>query len=295
MRILILGGTGMLGHRLWLACRGRHDAYVTVRRGLPPGPASALFERDRVITGVAAEDFDSVVGALARTRPDVVINCIGIVKQRREASDAVASLTVNALFPHQLARLCQIGGIRLIHLSTDCVFSGRRGMYADDDIADAEDLYGRSKLLGEVGEEHCLTLRTSIIGRELAGSQGLVEWFLDQRGRTIRGYTRAIFSGLTTAALASHIVEVVERHPRLAGVWNVASAPISKHNLLCMILEAMSLDIVIEPDDTMVIDRSLDDRRFRAETGLAPPDWPTMIDRLAHDDTPYDLIRRGPC
>lgn len=292
MRLLILGGSGMLGHRLWLAARERHDTYVTMRGGVATSAGAALFDPNRTLSGVTAEDFDSVVAALAATRPDVVINAIGIVKQRAAALDPVASLTVNALFPHRLARLCRIGGSCLIHISTDCVFSGRRGEYVETDTADADDLYGRSKLLGEVTDPPDLTLRTSLIGRELSGSQGLVEWFLDQRGRSVRGFTRAIFSGLTTPALAALIVDLIEHHPNLAGLWHVASPPISKHDLLCLIRDAMALDIAIEPDDTVVIDRGLDDDRFRATTGLPTLDWPTMVQRLAQDPIPYDDMRR---
>jgi dTDP-4-dehydrorhamnose reductase len=295
MRTLILGGNGMLGHRLWLACRERHDAYATLRGRLASSPGATLFAPGRIVEGVSAEDFDSVVGALAAVRPEVVVNCVGIVKQRPAAEDPVASLTVNSLFPHRLARACRIGGIRLVHLSTDCVFSGRRGAYTEEDPPDATDLYGRSKLLGEVTGEGCLTLRTSMIGRELSGSQGLLEWFLAQRGQTVRGFRRALFSGLTTPALASRIVDVIEQQPDLSGLWHVASDKISKHDLLCLIRDTMSLDVTIEPDDSVEVDRSLDDRLFRAATGLAAPDWPAMIDGLAHDPVAYDAIRRGPC
>jgi dTDP-4-dehydrorhamnose reductase len=286
-RVLILGGTGMLGHKLWQVARERFETFVMVRGGPERCAEYGLFDPRRTIEGVSAEDFGSVIEAVAEARPDVVVNCVGIVKQRAAANDPIANITVNALFPHQVARLCQGMGARLIHLSTDCVFSGRRGGYSEADEPDPNDQYGRAKLLGEVSSGGCLTLRSSLIGRELGTCQGLLEWFLSQRGGTVRGFRRAIFSGLTTAAMARIICEIVERHPHLEGVWHVASEPISKLDLLLLIREALHLDVRIEPDDSAVIDRSLDDRRFREATGMAPPSWPAMIAELAADPSPY--------
>ncbi|HEU4870167.1 MAG TPA: SDR family oxidoreductase, partial [Pyrinomonadaceae bacterium] len=224
--------------------------------------------------------------------PDVVVNCIGIVKQDEAAKDRYQSIAVNSLFPHQLARACGTRGIRLIHLSTDCVFSGRRGNYKEDDVADAEDIYGRAKWLGELQYEHCLTIRTSMIGRELSGSHGLVEWFLSQRGKTVRGFKRAIFSGFTTIALSETIGNIIADENGLHGVWHVAADPINKFDLLSMVRQAFQVDIEIVPEESFVCDRSLDDSRFRARTGFEPPSWEQMIDAMARDTTPYEEIRR---
>ncbi len=284
----------MLGHTLWRLSSQRHDTYGTLRLDLASARWGRFFDAHRVVEGVAADDVDSVVRAVALAKPDVVVNCIGIIKQRPSAQDPVASIGVNALFPHRLARLCRARGSRLIHISTDCVFSGSRGRYTEHDVADAADLYGRSKLLGEVDEVDCITLRTSIIGRELAGSFGLLEWFLDQRGKAVRGYRRALFSGLTTPAFAALILSLIEAHPDLSGVWHVASAPISKYDLLCAIRDALALDISIEPDDSLVVDRTLDDSRFRVRTGLPVPTWAEMIEPLAYEETPYDSLRGAP-
>lgn len=291
-RLLILGGTGMLGHRLWLAAREQFETRVTVRGASTSALHGNLFDPARVIPGVIVEDFDSVVQAVAIARPTVVVNCIGIVKQRAAAKDPVASLVTNAVFPHRLARLCQATGARLIHLSTDCVFSGRRGNYREDDRTDPEDLYGQTKLLGEAAGPGCLTLRTSMIGRELATSQGLVEWFLGRRGGSAAGYPRAIFSGFTTGALADLIIELIAEHPSIEGLWHVAAEPISKLDLLTLIRDSGQLEIELIPDAGVVIDRSLDATRFRRETGWSPPSWPAMIAELTSDRTPYDEIRR---
>jgi dTDP-4-dehydrorhamnose reductase len=285
----------MLGHKLWQTFRDRFDTYVTFRQSAASYAGHVIFDQSRALGGVSAQDFDSVVSALSRVRPEVVVNCIGIVKQDAAAKDALASISINALFPHRLARLCQATGVRLLHLSTDCVFSGRRGSYEEVDAADAEDLYGRSKLLGEVAAENCLTIRTSMIGRELAGAHGLLEWFLSQRGQSVRGFRRAIFSGFTTLALSEIIASIINDHAQLQGVWHVAAEPISKFDLLTLIKETADLEIEIEPDESFVCDRSLNDERFRRATGFVPPSWSAMISQLFQDTTPYAQIRRSHC
>ncbi|HVF45544.1 MAG TPA: SDR family oxidoreductase [Pyrinomonadaceae bacterium] len=292
MRVLILGGSGMLGHKLWQRFAERFDTYVTFRGQASAYARAGLFDSSRSLGGVSAQDFDSVARAFADVRPLAVVNCIGIVKQDAAAKDPLTSIAVNSLFPHRLAALARAAGARLIHLSTDCVFSGRAGNYSESDAPDAADLYGRTKLLGEVSGPGALTVRTSMIGRELSGAHGLVEWFLSQRGGRVRGFRRAVFSGFTTRALADVLADILERRPELQGVWNVAAEPINKFDLLTLVRDSYGLDIEIEPDESFVCDRSLDARRFREAAGFAPPSWPEMIERMRGDSTPYEEIRR---
>jgi dTDP-4-dehydrorhamnose reductase len=216
-------------------------------------------------------------------QPDVVINCIGVVKQQGAAKDPVTCLNINSLFPHRLGRLCQATRSRLIHVSTDCVFSGRKGNYTEQDFPDADDLYGRSKLLGEVQGPSCLTLRTSIIGRELQTQQGLIEWFLSNTGKTVSGYRRAIFSGLTTQALSELIAQVMTKFPEMEGLWHVAAEPINKFDLLTLVRDTFQANIEIMPDERFHCDRSLCDARFRQATGWTPRSWPEMIHALRGD------------
>jgi dTDP-4-dehydrorhamnose reductase len=292
MRILVLGGTGMLGHKLWQTLAGRFDAYVTFRRSPAVYARSGLYDLSHAVGHVSAQDFDSITRAVADVRPDMVINCIGVVKQDAAAKDPYTTISINALLPHRLALLCRAAGARLIHISTDCVFSGRKGDYGEGDTPDAEDLYGRTKLLGEVTGAGCLTLRTSMIGRELAGAHGLVEWFLSQAGGRVRGFRRAVFSGFTTAALAAVIADIITEHRDLEGLYHVAAAPISKFDLLSLVKEVYGLQIEIEPDETFVCDRSLDGGRFRSATRFIPPSWPEMIEQMHQDTTPYSELRR---
>jgi len=282
----------MLGHKLWQVFASRFDTYVTLHRGFNSYKQYRLFDKARSIDHVSAEDFDSVARAITEFKPDVVVNCIGIVKQAEAARDPLTSIEVNSLFPHRLARLCRTKGIRLIHISTDCVFSGHKGDYKESDLSDAEDLYGRTKALGEVSYKGCLTIRTSMIGRELETSNGLIEWFLNQEDKTISGYKKSVFSGFTTNALAEIIAGIITKNPELHGVWHVASEPISKFELLSLVKQVYGLNIRIEPDETVVCDRSLNSERFRKVTGFVPPTWHDMIEQMYQDPTPYSELRR---
>ncbi len=293
MRVLILGGGGMLGHKLWQVFREQFDTWATVRSSSQEYGRYDLFDTKRLLDGVNASDFDTVVQAFAIVKPDVIINAIGIIKQLPTAKDPLVSLTVNSVFPHRLAMLCQATGARLIHISTDCVFSGRKGMYTEEDVPEADDLYGRSKLLGEVSGPACLTLRTSIIGRDLKTTTGLVEWFLSNRGGRVRGYTGAIYTGFATVILVRIIADVIEKYPDLSGVYHVSSEPISKYQLLCLLREAYQVSIEIEAFPDIRIDRSLDSSRFCATTGYAPPPWPEMVRTMADDTTPYEKWRQA--
>lgn len=283
----------MLGHKLWQSLSTRFDTRVTFRQTPQAYAALGIFDPARSVGQVSAQDFDGVLRAFDTTRPDVVVNCIGIVKQDAAAKDPYQSIAINSLFPHRLAQACGAAGARLIHISTDCVFTGRRGNYKETDTSDAEDIYGRTKLLGETDYEHSLTIRTSMIGRELQGAHGLVEWFLAQEGKTVRGFKRAVFSGFTTAELASIIGEVIANHEKLHGVWHVAADPINKFDLLTLIKDSFALDVTIEQDESFVCDRSLDGGRFRQATGYTAPAWPEMITEMARDRTPYEEIRRN--
>lgn len=293
MRVLVLGAGGMLGHKVWQSLRGRPrtEAFATARAPYERYERLGLFDPDRFLGGIDAEQFATVERALADIAPDVVVNCIGVVKQLPGAQDPVTAIALNALFPHQLAGACSQVGARLVHISTDCVFNGYRGMYTEEDDPDAVDLYGRSKLLGEVTGQGSITLRTSMIGRELTGTHGLVEWFLAQNGSSVRGYRRAMFSGLPTITLANVIIDVIERHPELSGLYHVAADPIDKFSLLRLLAEAFHRDVVVEPCDDVVIDRSLDGNRFRGATGFAPEPWPQLVEHLADDPSPYPRWR----
>ena len=279
-KVLVLGASGMLGNAV-LRVFAQSDNYsvvgsarsAAVLRLLPPELS------EHVICGVDVENTDSLAKLFTLARPNVVINCIGLIKQLADADDPLAAIPINSLLPHRLARLCDVAGARLIHISTDCVFAGTRGMYGERDLPDAQDLYGRSKYLGEVDYPHTVTLRTSIIGHELSSAHGLVSWFLAQSG-PVKGFTRAIFSGLPTMELARVMRDFVIPNAELQGLHHVSADPINKFELLKLVAQAYGKSITITPDDKLEIDRSLDSSRFRAMTGYQPPVWPELVRRM---------------
>jgi len=283
MNLLLLGATGMLGHKLLQQLSQGHEVWGTVRGEPREAPEIPGVARSRLIGGVTASDLGSIRRAMARVDAAAVLNCIGIVKQIDAGKDPIASITINALLPHQLSRICAQAGARLIHFSTDCVFSGGGGAHRESDPPDPSDLYGRTKLLGELDDPHCFTIRSSIVGRELRRGTGLFDWFLSQRGGQVRGYRHALYTGLTTLAMADVVRLVLESHPELSGVWQVSADPIDKCSLLELVEHVYGLGIRIEPDLDFHCDRRLDSSRFRTATGWAPPTWQAMIEAMHAD------------
>jgi len=279
-KILVLGASGMLGNAVLRVLAGspQLDVVGTVRSsrsvGLLPNTLG-----ERLVSGVDVENSDTLVSLFSKVRPAVVINCIGLVKQLAESDDPLQAIPVNSVLPHRLARLCDAVGARLVHMSTDCVFSGKRGMYSETDFPDADDLYGRSKFLGEVDYPNAITLRTSIIGHERDGARSLINWFLSQEGQ-VKGYARAVFSGFPTVEIARIIRDYVIPNPELHGIFHLSAEPINKFDLLTLVAEVYGKSIEIVSDDKLVIDRSLDSTRFRQATGFSPEPWPELIRRM---------------
>lgn len=276
MKILILGGSGMLGHRLWMNLSKVHKVYYTVRDKTNPFPQ--IFTDEHIICGVDGLVTEQITEVIVALHPDVVINCIGLIKQVNN-TNPLPSIMLNTLLPHQLSLICRASHAKFVHISTDCVFSGDKGNYTEHDSSDARDLYGRTKFLGEVYNPDCITLRTSIIGRELKNHLGLIDWFLSQKGE-INGYRRAIYSGFTTDEL-SNIIRDYILDSNFYGLYHVSSEPISKYELLERVKYAFKKEIVINPDESFVCDRSLDSTRFKSITGYRPPSWEQMIDEMS--------------
>ena len=283
MKILIFGVTGMLGSAVFreFVFDPRFQVSGTLRStsGRKFFPEAV---QERLVSNVDVLDQDALVATIERIRPNVVINCVGLIKQLADAKDPLAALPINAMLPHRLARLCALAGARLIHVSTDCVFSGRRGMYIESDVSDADDLYGKSKFIGELHDQpNAITLRTSIIGHELGSRYALIDWFLSQTGE-VKGYGKAIFSGLPTVELARVMRDFVIPAPELHGLYHVSAVPIDKLSLLRLVADVYGKEVAIVPDAEVSIDRSLDSSRFREATGYVPPNWPELV-RLMHD------------
>jgi dTDP-4-dehydrorhamnose reductase len=281
-KVLVLGASGMLGNAVFRLF-AKSPIFLTTGTMRSTAPLRYLAKdlHDCVICDVDVENFDTLTSLFAKLKPDVVINCIGVVKQLKAVDDPLVVIPVNALLPHRLARLCEITGSRLVHISTDCVFSGLRGLYTEADISDAKDLYGLSKYMGEVNYPHAITLRTSIIGHELSGSHSLLDWFLAQQ-EAVRGYRCAIFSGLPAVELALVIRDYVIPRPELHGLFHVSAKPINKYELLRLVASVYGKSVEIYPDDQLVIDRSLDSTLFCQATNYHQKEWRELI-QLMHD------------
>lgn len=283
MRLVILGGTGMLGHTLWERLSLRFpDTYTTIRKGIRDYGDDRLLGSDRVIDHIDVMDFRMLEGALRGVRPDVILNCIGITKRREEPQNPIPSIILNAMLPHKLAEMAADLNAKLIHFSTDCVFDGRTGRYSDDAPTNATDLYGRTKALGEVTGNSVLTLRSSFIGKELREGTELLEWFLSQKN-AVRGFKNAIYTGLTALELCRVIEKLLLDYPDASGLYNVSSEPINKFDLLRLIGEKMHRRVEIIPDESFHCDRSLDSARFRRDFGYTPPTWTKMMEELSQE------------
>ena len=281
MKILVLGAAGMLGSAVFrtLGAYSRFEAVGTLRSSVVRGFFSES-EKRRLVAGIDVLSPGCLTGLFDDIKPDVVVNCVGLIKQLAASHDPLLVLPLSSLLPHRLANHCEKNGARLIHISTDCVFSGLKGQYLETDTSDAQDLYGKSKFIGEVnGRSHAITLRTSIIGHGLESNDSLVDWFLAQRG-SVTGFSRALFSGLPTTELARVIAEYVIPHPELSGLFHVAAKPIDKYSLLQLVAAKYEKNIDIVPDDKFAIDRSLVSSLFESATGYNPRPWPELVSQM---------------
>jgi len=276
-KILIIGVTGMLGNALFTQLSGRKNfiVYGTVRNKTEIKLLEERYQKN-VVADIDINNTDSLIEVFGKIKPDIVLNCVGLIKQVMNENDTVNALLINALLPHRLASLCKAINARLIHFSTDCVFSGRLGNYCEADPSDAEDVYGKTKFLGELLYDHTVTLRTSIIGHGLESHVSLVDWFLGAKGK-IEGYRNVIYSGLTTVEFANIVAEYVIPNDKLKGLYHVSAEPISKYDLLSLIGQIYGKKITINPSDREVSDRSLNSERFREATGYKPPTWPKLV------------------
>lgn len=288
MKIMVFGGTGMLGHRLWLDLSKDHSVYGTIRT---PGSSWKLLssiDNQFVINQINIHDERKLSQALHKIRPDVVINAIGIIKQIDESKNHILSMQVNSLFPHQLAKICNDIGARMISFSTDCVFDGTKGHYNEDDYPSAKDLYGKSKMMGEVDYlANTLTIRTSIIGRELEPKGSLIDWFLSQEGKKIKGFANALYTGFPTGTISKILNNIILKSPNLSGIYHISSDPISKYDLLLLVKELYDCHVDIEKECEFCQDRSLDSSKFRKETNFSPPQWSELIKDLRGYDELY--------
>lgn len=291
-RIIILGVTGMLGHKMWQKFSDRYDSiFAIIRKRKKDFDKYSFLKSDGVVESLDLCDFEKMEKVLSEIRPDIIINCAGVTPRSREAGDETATSTINSLLPHRLLAWGKQNKAKIIHFSTDCVFDGKTGNYDEKSPLNAYDLYGRTKILGEINDIDALTIRSSFIGRELDSGTELLEWLLSQHGKCVKGYRKAFFTGITTNLLADTVTDIIERFPALHGIYHISSEVISKYDFLQMIRKLYKVDVEIEPDDQFECNRSLNNEKFRQATGFECPNWPQMMATMANDPTPYDTWR----
>lgn len=282
-KILVIGANGMLGGSLfrYFSKLQGYEVLGSVRNS---SASSTLAKQGftNVVANVDVRDNKRLIDVFTDFKPDIVFNCVGLIKQHNDSKKQISAIEINALLPHRLASLTTHFSGKLIHFSTDCVFSGKAGGYLETDTPDATDIYGRSKLLGEVDYDGHLTLRTSIIGHEINSCLSLVDWFLSQTVM-VNGFSKAIFSGLPTCFVAEFIHQYVLKKNDISGLYHLSVNPIDKYSLLNLIKDIYQHDIEIKNKSDFVIDRSLNSDLLQTTTEFVVPSWQELIKRM-HDE-----------
>lgn len=284
MRVLIFGATGMIGHRVWLSAREKwgSEVFGVVRRSFAEQGCGGLFDQN-ILRITNATDWGEAEKILSTIKPNVIVNALGVTVRKIEITDMETALTVNSFFPRRLLKWAQQNNSRVIHFSTDCVFDGVQGNYLEVSQPSAKDNYGKTKFLGEIEGSNALTLRFSCIGRELDSHTELLDWFLGQRGKTIKGYSRAMYSGVTTSVIAQEVCRVISDFPKLEGLFQLSSSPISKYDLLCLAKEYFKMDVEIEKFDNYVSDKTLICDKYKKATGFKVATWNEMMKEISSD------------
>ncbi|MES2803314.1 MAG: SDR family oxidoreductase [Bdellovibrionota bacterium] len=285
MKILVFGASGMIGHQMWYKLNKEFPGmvYGTVRQSANHYDRFKIFDSKFLIPNLDVTDFSKVLQVLEQVKPDVVLNCVGITLRKPEIKNFELTLEVNSLFPQRLGRWAAQHQKRLIHFSTDCVFAGSDGMYTEVSIPDAQDVYGKTKFLGEVLGNYSLTLRCPIVGREIEGKTELIEWFLKQKNNKITGYAKAIYSGITSAEMARQIILILRKFPNLTGLYQISSEPISKYELLKLLNQISTTGASIDKDESYSTNKSLDSKKYRQLTGYVPPSWGAMLTEMMEE------------
>jgi dTDP-4-dehydrorhamnose reductase len=287
-KVLVLGIEGMLGHVVGGVLSEDFNVVGTSRKSVDSdSPIRQILPNLLIHQNLDVRDESSIRKVVEVLRPEYVINCVGVIKQKLEPSSYVDCIDINSALPHRLASICGDFGSRLIHFSTDCVFSCKPGVKDLLTLPDPQDLYGRSKLLGELNHENSLTIRTSIVGRQISGSESLFEWLLSQKGKKISGYSKALYTGVTTKTLAKILKQIIAKEIDLHGVWQVASSEISKYDLLNLVNDKLNLGISIEENSDFECDRRLDGSEFTRSTSIEVPSWIEMIEEFKSDQANY--------
>lgn len=284
MRILILGGNGMIGHKIFQVISNKHlDTWVLFKKSFNDISFNEIFNKTNIIDNFDLSNFHKLSTLLNNLKPEVIINAVGITIRRGIDNIPSKSIQINSALPHFINEWVILNNKRLIHFSTDCVFSGDQGSYTENSIPDARDIYGKSKALGEVSSKNTLTLRGSMIGREIENKTELLEWVLSQRNKQLKAFSNVIYSGITTIRMAKLVLKIIEEFPQMHGIYNVSSECISKYDLIKLFVKEFNISIDIISDDSYISKKDLDSTKFYNELGIDKPNWNDLIIELIND------------
>jgi len=277
MRIYILGISGMLGSKLFKEFLKKNYKIKGSTRVIPK---HFLNYKNYIDSNLDIFDIQKLKEKINKFKPNLIINCVGIIKQKISKTNEKNIFYINSIFPHELYKISNIIKARLIHFSTDCVFDGKKGNYDDKNETNANDIYGFSKALGELSYDNSITLRTSIIGHELSSKKSLLDWFLHLNKKNCYGYTKAYFSGLPTIEIFNFIQKFLLKKKKISGIYNLSSSRISKYNLLKKISKVYSKNINIIKNNKLKIDRSLNSKKLKKLVDYKCPPWNILIKNM---------------
>jgi len=288
MRILILGADGMIGHKIAQSLED-FELILASRKSIS-SKSIGVINGKMVLHNLITDSLDLLLDS---TTPDIIINCAGITTRRGVEDNIVNTGLVNSDLPHKLDSWANLNSKKLIHFSTDCVFSGNKGNYLDNDFADAEDIYGKSKALGEVNSPNTLTIRCSMIGRELYNFTELFEWLIKNKNKKIEGYSKVLYSGITTVRMGKILNQILKKNLNLSGIYNISSTPISKFDLLVKLSNAFNLNVEVKQNINNKSNKVLISEKFTEITGIYPPNWDDLIPEFKEDCEKYKSLYKN--
>ena len=289
MKVLILGASGLIGHKLLQKLSNDFEVVASLHKMKAHYNNLSLFKGKNIIEGIDARNFTLIKDLLNDFQPDIILNCIGITKRKENISDLMFSIELNSLLPHKLAAWARENNKKVIHFSTDCVFDGKHGNYNEESLTTAIDNYGKTKSLGEIIDNHNLTIRSSFIGQELFGKTELLDWFLLNEGKKIKGYTKTLYSGVSTIFMSKIVKKIILSYPKLSGLFQLApNFPISKYDLLCIARDVYNIDIEIIPDHNIIHKPTLNGSKLRKMIDINVPNWSDMMKELADEKNFYN-------
>jgi len=291
LKILILGAGGMLGHKLYQTLSKTYDDVIPVfRKNKEHYHKFNLYKPEKMIGNTDVTDQSKLLAVLNSVKPDIICNCIGKTTRKINSEDSQSVIYLNSFLPHFISKWSSENNSYFIHFSTDCVFSGKNGPYKPNDFRDSRDLYGLSKILGETNSKYGLTIRTSIVGREIENQTEFFEWIFSSKNKSVSGYKNVFYSGVTTNYLSEVVAQLITKDSKSHGLLQVASPPISKLNLIKKVNSLFGLGMKINTDASKVSNKILSPVKFTITSGIKTQTWDEMLNTLKKENSYYENL-----